>query len=66
MELFGMTLGRKRPVDARLAADRVRQQHAPGRIEIVTAEEQLATRQWMEAELDAQRARRVQAAPPQA
>ncbi len=66
MGLLGRIFGRKPPIDERLTADEARQARVPGRVEIQSVEEQQGTRQRMEAEMDAQRERRAQDAPPKA
>ena len=58
MGLFSRLFGKHRRGTEALAADRARQQSVRGRAVIQTADEQQATRQRMEADLDTQRERR--------
>ena len=58
MGLFSRLFAKQRKGNEALAADRARQQSVRGRAVIQTADEQQATRQRMEADLDTQRERR--------
>ncbi len=61
--LMGL-LGKKRGVDANVAANRLRQQDLHGQGYSQTADESAGTRQQMEAELDLQRSKRAEPPTP--
>ncbi len=61
--LMGL-LGKKRGVDANVAANRLRQQDLHGQGFSQTADESQGTRQQMEAELDRQRDKRAEPPTP--
>jgi hypothetical protein len=64
MGLLGRIMGRGRSLDSTSAADREWSERVRGVAALQTPDEQLATRQGMEAELDAQRKRRSDDASP--
>jgi hypothetical protein len=66
MGLLDRLLRRKRVSEEAEVADRARQRRMPSAASIQTQDEQDDTRRRMEADLDTQRERRSQAAPPDA
>ncbi len=61
--LMGL-FGKKRSVDANVAANRLRQQDLHGQGYSQTADESAGTREQMEAELDQQRSKRTEPPAP--